>query len=62
MKEEARPGTQKPTAEGAFRWARMQCCRRQGVVAWAGASDEFGIPQSFPEVRELGWSGLSLQS
>jgi hypothetical protein len=30
------------------------------VVAWAGASDEFGIPQGFPEAKEPGWSGLSL--
>jgi hypothetical protein len=29
---------------------------------WAGASDELGISQGFSEVRELGWSGFSLQS
>lgn len=32
------------------------------MVVWAGARDEFGIPQGFPEVKELGWSGLFLQS
>lgn len=35
---------------------------RQGVAALAGAHDDLGIPQGFPDAREQGWSRLSLLS
>lgn len=60
LEEEA--GLRNGWQQTVFVGEAMVLLGRQGAAAWAGASDELGIPQGFPEARRPGWSGLFLLS